>query len=169
MTIFEKRRSIRRYQEMWVEEEVIRRILAAGMQAPSAGNQRPWHFVVVTERERLDALSKMSPYAGMLKEAPLAICVVAGEEGLKYPEVWQQDCAAATENMLLAVAEEGLGGVWLGVAPFTERMERIRDILEIPSAYRPFSLLSIGHPAEKKTVPDRYDERRIHQEKWSHA
>lgn len=166
MTIYEKRRSIRHYQEKAVEEDKIRRILEAGMQAPSAGNQRPWHFVVVTERERLDALSGMSPYAGMLKQAPLAICVVAKEEGLKYPEVWQQDCAAATENMLLAVAEEELGGVWLGVAPFPDRMERLREILEIPPHHRPFSLLSIGYPAETKAVPDRYDESLIHRETW---
>lgn len=166
MTIFEKRRSIRRYEAQKVEEEKIHTVLKAGMQAPSAGNQQPWHFVVVSERERLDALATMSPYALMLKGAPLAICVVCKEDGLKYPEVWQQDCAAATENMLLAVADLELGGVWLGVAPFPDRMERVREILGIPEGFKPFSILSIGYPAEEKGVADRYSASMIHREKW---
>ena len=72
------------------------------MAAPSAGNEQPWHFVVITERQLLDAIPGFHPYAGMTAEAPLAI-LACGDPALeKYPGFWPQDLAAAVENLLLA-------------------------------------------------------------------
>lgn len=82
------RRSIRKYEEKAIEKEKIEKLLRAAMQAPSAGNQQPWEFLVVENKETLEKLSEISPYSTMLKEAPLAIIVLSNEEKMKFPEYW---------------------------------------------------------------------------------
>ena len=82
--IFE-RVSIRKYEDRPVEEEKIRQILKAAMAAPSAGNQQPWEFYVITRKETLEALSKVSPYASCLAGAPLGIAAVYREDG-RWPQ-----------------------------------------------------------------------------------
>lgn len=81
--------------------------------APSAGNERPWHYIVVEERTQFEEIMKVHPYSRMLKEAPLAIVVCADLTTDK--NYWVQDCAAATENILIAAQEKGLGACWLGI------------------------------------------------------
>ena len=160
------RRSIRRYTDKKVSDEVVKELLEAGMSAPSAGNEQPWHFVAITDHKILDEIPKIHPYSGMLKEAPLAILICGGESLQKYKGYWVQDCSAATENILIAANAIGLGGVWLGVYPIEERVDGIRKLLGMPEKVIPFALLSIGYPAEQKPPADRYNESRVHYEKW---
>ena len=136
------------------------------MSAPSAGNEQPWHFVVIKEREILNEIPNLHPHSGMLRGAPAAILVCGDEELQKYQGYWVQDCSAATQNLLVAVQAKGLGGVWLGVYPIEERVTGIRKLLGIPGNVIPFSLISIGHPAEQKPPADRYDASRIHHDRW---
>lgn len=77
------RRSIRKYKQQAVEREKIQKILQAAMQAPSAGNQQPWEFIVVEDKQRLEQLSLVSPYAGPVKNAPLTIVVLANKSAMK--------------------------------------------------------------------------------------
>lgn len=156
------RRSIRRYTPEPVSEADIRRLLEAAMAAPSASNRQPWHFIVVTERETLDALARAHPYGKMLSEATLCIAV-CGEPENAY---WVQDCAAATENILVAAVEMGLGSVWLGVHPRSDREHAVRDVLGMPPHYSPLCLISLGHPAEEKEPRTQYREDRVHREHW---
>ena len=72
--------SIRKYQDKPVEKEKIIAILRAAMQAPSAGNQQPWEFYVITDKKRLEALSEVHPYSGMVKDAPMAIVTAYRKE-----------------------------------------------------------------------------------------
>jgi nitroreductase len=160
-TIF-SRRSIRRYTEEQVSEKEIKTILEAAMAAPSASNRKPWHFVVVTERETLNRLAEAHKYAKMLNEAPLCVSV-CGDQSVSE-RFWVQDCSAATENLLLAVTALGLGAVWCGVHPSQERVEEIRKILGIDAPFVPLNLIAIGHPAKEPRT--QYDEGRIHREKW---
>jgi nitroreductase len=162
-TIF-SRRSIRRYTEEQVSEKEIKTILEAAMAAPSASNRKPWHFVVVTERETLNRLAEAHKYAKMLNEAPLCVSV-CGDQSVSE-RFWVQDCSAATENLLLAVTALGLGAVWCGVHPSQERVEEISKILGIDAPFVPLNLIAIGHPAEEKEPRTQYDEGRIHREKW---
>ena len=111
------RRSIRKYTEEPVADEQVELLLRAAMAAPSAGNQQPWHFVVVRDRERLQAVTVAHPYASMLPGASLAILVCGDTGPKKWPEFWEQDCSAATENLLIEAERLGLGAVWLGVHP----------------------------------------------------
>ncbi len=156
-----ERVSIRKYEDRPVEEEKILQILKAAMQAPSATNQQPWEFYVVTDKEKLTQLSEASPYASMTKDAPVAI-VSAYRKDCKVPEFAQIDMSIAMENLWLETSDQGLGGVWLGIAPNEERMKRVEEILDIPEGLRAFAIFPLGYPAETKKQQDRFEEDRIH-------
>jgi len=158
------RRSIRKYQDKPVSDADIKMLLEAAMSAPSGSNRKPWHFVVVTDREKLDPLADSAQYWKMLKEAPLGI-VVCGDPAISE-KYWDQDGVAAVENILIAVPMLGLGAVWLGCHPTPERMADVRRILDIPDAINPIAVLSVGHPGEEKEARTQYDGERVHREQW---
>lgn len=158
------RRSIRRYTNEPVAEEHIRTLLEAAMAAPSANNLKPWHFVVVTDRAMLDELSAAHPYASMLREATAAVAVV-GDPGISEA-YWEQDCSAATENLLVAAAGLGLGTCWLGVHPRGDRVAKIGGLLGVPEDKITLALIAVGHPAETKEPRTQYDAARDHRGSW---
>lgn len=160
------RRSIRHYTNQAVAEKTVTDILKAAMAAPSAGNQQPWHFIVMTERKILDEIPRFHQYAQMVLEAPLAILVCGDTSKEIHRGFWVQDCSAATENILIAVNDLGLGAVWVGVYPNEQRVNDFRKLLAIPQHIVPLALVSIGHPAEHKPPADRYDTERIHHNGW---
>ena len=158
--IFE-RVSIRRFEDRPVEEEKLLAVLRAAMAAPSAGNQQPWEFYVVTDRAMIRALAKTSPYAGCAAKAP-AVIVPVWREDTRVPDYAQIDMSIAVENLWLACAGQGLGGVWLGVAPLEERMRAVEQVLALPEGLRAFALFPLGYPAETRAQQDRWDESRVH-------
>ena len=153
--------SIRKYKDKPVEKEKTEAILRAAMQAPSAVNQQPWVFYVVTSKEKLEALSHVSPYSGMTKNAPAAIVSVYRKDSL-VPDYAQIDMSIAMENMWLETDAQGLGGVWLGIAPIEDRMKAVEQILDLPDSVRAFAIFPYGYPAEKRKQQDRFDQSRIH-------
>ena len=154
--------SVRKYNDRPVEEDKIMTVIKAGMQAPSAGNQQPWEFYIVTNRDKIKELSKISPYAGCAANAPVVIVPVYRGKGLRFPEYAEIDMAIAQENMWLEADYLGLGGVWLGVAPVSERMEAVAKVLNLPDDKVAYSLFPMGYPAEEGKQQDRFDEARIH-------
>lgn len=162
------RKSVRQYTSEPVCEEHIQTILKAAMAAPSAVNYQPWRFVVISEREELDAMAEMLPFAKMLKNAPLAI-VVCGEttwfDGQENP-FWSQDCSAATQNLLLAVEALGLGAVWTAAYPDPDRVEKISSYLNLPPNVKPLCTVPIGHPAGDDQPKDKWKPENIHYGKW---
>ena len=161
-----ERRSIRKYTSEPVSEDMVKELLKAAMAAPSAGNEQPWHFVVIRDRAILDQIPSVHPYSRMVKQAPLAILVCGDLDLAAHGEMWVQDCSAATENLLIAVQAKGLGAVWLGVYPREERIKGLRKLLNIPRHVAPFALVPIGYPGEKKPPSKRYKKSRIHYDKW---
>lgn len=159
-----RRRSIRKYTPQPVSEEQILAILQAAMAAPSAHNRKPWHFIVIRERQTLNYIAEQHPYAKMLSEAPLAIAV-CGDTALS-PKRWDQDCAAATENILLALPALGLGGVWIGYHPIDPQQDFLRPLFNLPPHVQVFCLISIGQPAEVKEPRTQFDPAVVHREKW---
>ena len=159
------RRSIRRFTSESVSEEFLTQILHAAMAAPSSKNEQPWVFVILDDRALLNTIPTFHPYAKMMTQAPVAILVCADSRRFLSPEVWIQDCAAATQNMLLAAHGLNLGAVWLGVYPRTERMKGLRKLLHLPEFLIPFSLVALGHPAERKAPSNRFDLTRIYRNK----
>ena len=160
------RRSIRKFTDEPVPAEMMETILGAAMLAPSAGNQQPWHFIVVTDREKLDKVPDFHLYAGMIRQAPVAIVVCGAPEGLKWPDFWVQDCSAAIQNLLLAARDLGLGTVWTGVYPLEERVIKTRELFTIPENVQPLAIVPLGWPATEFKAQDRYDQERIHYESW---
>lgn len=153
--------SIRKYQDRPVEAEKTLAMLRAAMQAPSAKNQQPWEFYVVTDRAKLEALSKVSPYSGMTKNAPAAIVSVYRRD-CALPDYAHVDMSIAMENLWLETVNQGLGGVWLGIAPQEERMQAVEQVLGLPDTVRAFAIFPYGYPAEERKQQDRFDESRIH-------
>lgn len=160
------RRSIRKYKNAEITQQQIDTILKAGMYAPSARNQQPWHFIVINDREILIEIMNVHPYAKMLSEASIAI-LVCGDQNLELSkDYWVVDCSAATQNILLAAHGLGLGAVWLGVHPREERKSEMRRIFDLPNHIQPLSLISVGVPNEEKDTPERFKQERIHYNNW---
>lgn len=154
--------SVRKYEDKPVEKEKIMQILKAGMQAPSACNQQPWEFYVVTDKKKIEALSKMTSYTGCAAKAPVVLVSAYRLEGLVAPAFAQIDMSIAQENIWLETDALGLGGVWIGIAPMQDRMDLVHDILKLPENVEVFSLFALGYPAESRKQQDRFDESRIH-------
>ena len=160
------RRSIRKYTEQAVSDEAVEELLKAAMSAPSAGNQQPWQFVVIRERDILDQIPKYHPYSAMLKEASVAILVCGDLKSEKHKGYWVQDCSAATQNLLVAAQAKGLGAVWLGVHPREDRVAGIRKLLGLPEQIVPLSLIPVGFKGEEKPPANRYDASKVHHNGW---
>ena len=160
------RHSVRKFTAKKVEERLIQEIINAGMMAPSAGNERPWHFVVIRERASLKAIGDSHPYASMVTKAPVAVLICGDLNQDNYEGYWIQDCAAATQNMLLATHDLGLGSVWVGLYPRAQRVTDVRRIINLPEHIVPFAILPLGCPAEAKEEENRFDASRIHWECW---
>jgi nitroreductase len=161
------RRSIRKYTSEPIPKSVIGKLLQAAMSAPSAGNEQPWHFVVIEDHKILDQIPKFHENSGMLREAPLAVAVCGDLLLQKYKApFWVQDCSAATENILIAANSLGLGAVWLAIYPIEGRVEGMRKLLALPENIIPLSVVAIGHPAESKPPANRYDPSRVHKNNW---
>ena len=160
------RRSIRKFTDEDVSDAQLKNILEAAMMAPSAGNAQPWQFIVIRRKEHLAKVSKVHPYVGMAAKAPLAILVCGDLSLEKFNGFWVQDCAAATQNLLLACHGLGLGAVWTGVHPLQERETAFRELLNLPETVVPLALVVVGHPDQRLGASSRYKEDRIHHEGW---
>jgi nitroreductase len=160
------RRSIRKYKKKTISNEILQNLVRAACQAPSAGNQQPWHFIILDDRKILNVIDTFHPSAKILKEADKAILVCGDLDLEKFKGYWMIDCAAAAENILLAAHSQGLGACWLGIYPREGRVAGMRKLLRLPTHIIPFALISLGYPAEIKTAEDRYNKTRIHQNKW---
>jgi nitroreductase len=160
------RRSIRKYTDQEVTDLQVEELLKAAMYAPSAGNQQPWHFVVLRNKETFTKIHDFHPFSQMLDQASVVIAVCADLSLETKKGYWMIDCAAATENILLAAHAMGLGAVWLGIYPRPERVEGLKKLLALPETVEAFSLVSIGYPNEEKKSQNRFKTERIHTEKW---
>ena len=156
------RTSVREYQDIPVEAEKVQRLLQAAMAAPSARNQQPWEFAVITDPQMREALGSVTPYTKPALSAPLLIVPLSRTQGLTAPDFWQQDMAAATENLLVEAVALGLGTVWMGIAPNEDRMEAVAEIIGLPEGIRPFCIIAAGYPKGPVTPKDKFQQSRIH-------
>ncbi len=153
--------SVRKFESRAVKDEKITAILRAAMAAPSAGNQQPWEFFVVRDAAKIEALSNCSEYAGCAAGAPVVI-VPCFTEGNRFQELAQIDLAIASEHIWLEADAQGLGAVWLAVAPFEERMRKVREIIGCGENLHPFALFPIGYAAQTSAPKDRFKPEKIH-------
>ncbi len=147
------RRSIRKYLDKPVEQEKIDAMLECACAAPSAHNRRHWRFIVVRERASLNAIAEIHPYGKMLAHAPLAIAVCGSTEkdDKVYNPWWEQDCAAAMQNLLLAAEGLGLNSVWLGVCHAADGLpKKLDEFFGVPEGVRVMGMAAIGYASEAK-------------------
>lgn len=166
-TVIHNRKSVRSYQEKAVPEEKAEAMLKAAMAAPTARNIQPWLFYVITDRAILNQLAEALPYAKMLAHAPMAI-VVAGDTRKSNPQTEQQlnwafDCSAATQNILLAAEALGLGAVWTGVFPYSERVNAVQKALSLDPNITPLNIIPVGYPAGEDQPKIKWDPEKV---KW---
>ena len=162
-----KRRSIRVFDRREVDKNILTNLLKAAMAAPSASNNRPWEFVIVTDERKLSELQTRIKYGKY--NAPAAAIVCANLSSSKNESAfhfWVQDCSAATENLLIAAAGMGLGTVWIGAYPKEDVTKTLREILNIPEEITPFNIVYIGYPAEEIQSRTQYEESRVHWESY---
>lgn len=159
-----QRTSVRKYiPGKAVEQEKVDKILRAAMAAPSGMDRRPWEFVVVNDRAVLDSLAASLSNAKMLSTAPMAIIVAADTTKSEY---WYLDCSAAAQNILLAAKALDLGAVWTAAYPYEDRMGPVRQWLQLPPQVRPLCVIPVGYPDGSFTPKDKWDETRVHYNKW---
>jgi len=159
------RRSIRTWTDEPVTEGERKIILEAAMNAPSAADARPWHFVTMDDPEVIRQFTGLGG-TEMLAESTFMVMVCGDAAKEIYPGFWPQDCSCAAQNMQLAAHDMGIGCVWIAIHPLEERVETCRRILGIPQAITPFALLAMGVPNEVLPVEYRYDAERLHHNGW---
>ncbi len=162
------RKSVRTYTDDEINKEDLLLILKAGMSAPSTCNFQPWQFIVIQNNETVKDMSNIHKYAKMFKNAKAGIIVVGDmEKTLKNSkDYWIEDCSAATENMLLCIEALGLGAVWTGIYPVEERVNKLKEYFNLPENIVPFALIALGYPKGPQKVKNKWDETKIHWEKW---
>ncbi len=166
MTAIRTRRSVRSYTEEEVTDEQVKELLGAAMSAPSAGNEQPWEFILIRDKETLGKVGKINNFAAYARSAPLAILVCGNLDYDKYHGYWFEDVSAATQNLLLAAHAMGLGAVWTGCYPKEDRVKAYRELVGAPENVVPLSLVVVGHPKKTPDPVDRFQEGRIHKERW---
>ncbi len=166
LTAIFTRRSVRSFTTDTVSDDQVHTLLRAAMQAPSAGNQQPWHFVVVRDRLLLNRLVTINPNAEMCAQASVAILICADERLERFQDYWVQDCSAAGQNILLAAHALGLGTVWTGIHPLEDRIRGYRSLFRLPDHIHPLALIAIGTASEPLPPIDRYRGDRVHHDAW---
>lgn len=169
MELFEAlhtRRSIRKYEDREIPDELVKKMLAAAMMAPSTADARTWHFVLVTDMEKKEKIKTVHPYVGMVTQSPLSILICGDLSKEKFQGFWPQDCSAAMQNLLLAAHGMGLGAVWTGIYPVEDRVEKFKAIFDLPEQIVPFGLAVLGWPAQAVASNERYDEGLVHLNDW---
>ncbi len=160
------RRSIRFYTDQPVSDDEINKILEAAMYAPSAHNKRPWHFVVIRNKEELARISKVQKYHRPIGRADCCIVVCGDKSVQTNHDLLLNDCSAATQNILLAAHGLGLGAVWCGVTTGADVAHYLQERLPLTSDIIPIALVALGHPAEERKTDDRFEASKIHYEEW---
>ncbi|AKN31438.1 NADH dehydrogenase [Clostridium carboxidivorans P7] len=166
MNIILNRKSIRKYKDIKVSSEIVEDLLRAAMAAPSAGNEQPWDFIILRDKAIMKKITEFHPYSKPLLNADVAIVVCGDKAKEKFEGYWVQDCSAASENILLAAEDKGLGAVWLGVYPLEDRIIPLKELLNLPESVIPLSIISIGYPDEQRKPEDRFNKQRIHYDRW---
>ena len=159
------RTSIRKYKKEPVEKAKIEKMLKAAMAAPSARNQQPWFFYVVTNPTVMDALLTTSPYVAFAKGAPLMF-VPCYKKDLPSKAFADIDMSACVENLLLEAHHLGLGGVWIGMYPWPGNFEKFNELFTLPKHIKPLWMIAVGHPSQEGVYIEKYKEEKIHFEDW---
>lgn len=161
------RRSIRKFSEKQVNNDILVFLLQAAMAAPTTANNQPWEFIVVNDTEVMNALRKELFFGQYNAVAAIVVC---GNMNFAFSppsqEYWVQDCSAALQNILLAATGMGLGSVWIGLYPLPSKIKPVRKVLDIPEYVIPLGVVYLGYPNEHKEPRTQYNEKVVYWQKY---
>ena len=155
LDIIKNRRSIRKFKASPIDGKVMDDIIAAACYAPSAGNAQDYEFLVVDDRKIMEKMLEIHPHASALQTADKAVIIMGNLDKERFKGFWVQDCSAAVQNLILAAYAFGIGSVWCGIYPNTERTAAFSDLLRLPANVVPFALVPLGHPDEEHPLKPR--------------
>lgn len=174
-----QRKSVRSYKDSTIAPEVIETLLRAAVAAPSGMDVRPWHIVVMTDKSKYDELFAGNFNMEKFKQSSAVVIFCADTTVTRPPRenpnapavtspnpIWRDDMGACTENFLLAAEACGLGAVWTACYPFHDRMDPVAAYLQLPGNIVPYSIVPVGYPAGDEQPKDKWDESRIHFDKF---
>ena len=165
LTAIKMRRSIRTFLPREIEKEKLEKILEAGFCAPNACDKRPWHFLIIKEKDILIGLADKNHYKPFITaNCCIIICGDKNMEGIN--EFLTEDCAAAAQNILLAAHGLGIGSTWCNLLKTSDKYKYICEVFDIPEKIIPFAAIALGYPGEEKIHTPRYDNAKVHFEKW---
>ena len=156
------RRSIRKYINQEINNTDLKKILKAGMNAPTARNLKPFEFIIIKDKEMLKQLSKTKKNSYFVKDSNVTIVVIGDDSS----EFWQQDLGAVTQNMLLESKHLNIGSCWIGIVPNVEYETYISKLLGVPNKRRIFCMITLGYSDEEKEINNFYDESKIHYDRY---
>lgn len=158
-----KRRSIRKFKNQAISNEIIKDLLECAMAAPSACNKQPWEFYVIKDDKLLEKTKKIGRYTNF--NSPCVIIVCGNRDrtlSKKDNDFYIQDCSAAIENILLRATSLGLGTVWCGITPMEIPYKNAKEILNLPEIIEPLGMIHLGYPDENKEERTQYNENFVH-------
>ncbi len=174
-----QRKSVRSYKDSTIAPEVMETLLRAAVAAPSGMDVRPWHIVVMTDKSKYDELFAGNFNMEKFKQSSAVVIFCADTTVTRPPRenpnapavtspnpIWRDDMGACTENFLLAAEACGLGAVWTACYPFHDRMDPVAAYLQLPGNIVPYSIVPVGYPAGDEQPKDKWDESRIHFDKF---
>src|SRR5919106_1340878 len=141
------RRTIREFKPDPIPQEVVYKILQAGRWAPSSSNSQPWHFLVITNQETLDAIGRIATSGAFISQAPLAIAIVM--DNARRPEL---DAGRALQQIELMAWSEGLGTCFVGMRQ-AEQQRQIKELVGVPEAMELVTVLPFGYRIEGRRRP----------------
>lgn len=138
--------SVRDFSDKLIPRELIEKIVEAGSLAPTARNESPWEFVAVVDKDRLSQLAGLTDYGKFIEKSACAIVICS-----KDTKYYLEDCSAATENILIAIASLGLGACWVAgdKKPYCQK---VLELVKVPAGYKLVSIIALGYPL-KPTKP----------------
>ena len=152
-----KRRSIRRFEDKSIPQEVLRDLVDGGRRAPSAANLQPLEYIAISDPDLLKRIFPLLKWAGYIApegnpppgKRPAAYIVVLANTEIR-PAGYEEDIGAAIENIILGALRRGIGACWLGSID----RDGLRGLLNVPQEMRIDSVIALGYPAEAPVAED---------------
>ena len=164
MKIIKERRSIRKFSDEDIPDNMVQTFLEAAIWAPSAANLQAWEFIIIRDQDIKKQLSKAAINQRHVKKCAVLIAVCANQE--RSATIFKkrgidlfsyQDSASAIQNLLLTIHANGYGAVWVGA--FDDK--KIAEILKTPEGVRTIALIPIGRPINQPKPPRRYKLKKV--------
>jgi nitroreductase len=149
-----RRRSIRQFTDEPIGKDALETLLDAARWAPSGGNEQRWRFVVITSPSTKELVKKFAPGIFAMPAAFIVICVEKAPDANPWKEkVYLADCAIASQNIMLAAYEMGIGSC----VAISYAKVAIKEILNLPDDIEPLLIVTLGYPAEAPEPPPRLE------------